>query len=165
MGEVTQAVADSDRAAVIFDVDGVLRVFADRRPGNYSVQEEYPLFAYNPGLSKPLNNLLDLADGYYISDWRENSHEHIGKVFGLPELNWINSDGYALLPDGPSHRALAITALFGERPVAWIDDEITEADHQWAQERETPTLTLATDEEIGLTIKQVVLVESWLKLL
>ncbi len=164
MAEVISA-SDSSEPAVIMDVDGALRVFSDRKPEGYITQPEYPLFAYNPHLAEPLQELLDGADGYYISDWRQNCHEHIGCVLGLPELDWINTDGYALLPEGPSHRALAIEALFGERPVAWIDDEITTADHRWAEQREAPTLTMAPPEDIGLTPKQVILVDSWLKLL
>ncbi len=164
MAEVI-SVSGSSEPAIVVDIDGVLRVFSDRKPEGYVTQLEYPLFAYNPQLATPLQELLDDTDGYYISDWRQNCHDHIGRVLGLPELDWINTDGYPLLPRGPSHRALAIEALFGERPVAWIDDEITDADHRWAEQRETPTLTMAPQEDVGLTPKQIVLVDSWLKLL
>jgi hypothetical protein len=165
VAQVTPEAARSDRAAVIFDVDGVLRVFSDLKPDNYTVHDEYPYFAYNPAIGNPVRKLLEKADGYYISLWRENCHQHIGKTLLLPELDWINDDPFRPRAGEFSERSLAINGLFGDRPVAWIDDEIDERDHRWAEQRSAPTLLMPTDEDIGLTVRQAGLIESWLTLL
>jgi hypothetical protein len=166
---VTELVStpENERPVVVFDVDGVLRVDAEVKPEGYVAQDQLP-FAYNPALSIPLQGLVKVTNSYYISSWREQCHEHIGKILGLPELDWINSDGYEIRPGKESERAQAIAGLFTGRPVAWIDDEITEADHEWADERSrtiAPTLSMRTDPDIGLTPRGIVLVESWLAVL
>lgn len=165
MAEVTPEAANSDRPAVILDVDGVLRVDSETKPEGYIRHPLYPVFSYNPGLREPLGNLLAEADGYYISGWRAESHGHGGEVLLLPELDWINDDPFRPQAYEVSERALAIDGLFGNRPVAWADDEIDERDHTWAEQRPAPTLLMRTDPDIGLTPRQTGLIASWLRLL
>lgn len=168
MTEVTPAVSETDRPAVIFDVDGVLRVDTETKPDGYVRHPIYPMFSYNPGLREPLGNLLAGADGYYISGWREHCHQHIGEVMLLPELDWINDDGFPAQAGEVSERALAIQSLFGNRPVAWLDDELNDQDIRWGEQRSerlAPTLTLRPRFQTGLTPRQVGLVHSWLALL
>lgn len=158
------APSESPRPALIFDVDDSLRVLADRKPDGYIVQPGWPLFAYNPALSGLINVLLQENDGYYISDWRESCHEHIGKTLELPELDWINDDPFRPQAHDVSSRALAITALFGDRPVVWVDDEITESDIRWSQQRDAPTFLEKPDPERGLEPIAIELIAAWLEL-
>ena len=162
-GEVVSA-SEGNRPALILDIDGVLRVFSDLRPDNYTVHDKYPYFAYNPATGDMVRTLLDKTDGYYISTWRENCHDHIGKALLLPEMDWINDDPFR--PDAHefSERALAISGLFGNRSVVWVDDEIKDRDYEWAKQRSAPTLLMRTNPDVGLTSRQAELIGSWLAL-
>lgn len=155
---------ESEQAAILFDVDEVLRILADRNmPNNYILQPNYPIFAYNPELEEWLGGLFDKADAYYISDWRGESHEQIGKLLMMPELDWINDDPFRPHAHEFSSRALAITAFFSGRPVAWLDDEIDESDRRWAEQREAPTLLVQPNQDVGLQSHHIASVNSWLE--
>lgn len=155
---------ESDQAVIVFDVDDVLRILADRdMPDHYVSQPNYPMFAYNPELQGWLGGLFDKADAYYISDWRGNSHDQIGRLLMMPELDWINDDPFRPHAREFSSRALAITAFFGGRPVAWLDDEINESDQRWAEQREAPTLLIKPNQDIGLQLEHMASVNSWLE--
>jgi hypothetical protein len=55
----------------------------------------------------------------------------------------------------------AIEAYAGDRPLAWIDDALSEACHVWAEARRAPTLLVQTSPERGLTAREVALLGSW----
>ena len=55
----------------------------------------------------------------------------------------------------------AIDAYAGKRPLAWIDDALNEACHEWARARSAPTLLVQTDPEHGLTQRERELLLAW----
>jgi hypothetical protein len=158
---------DSDRPVMALDIDGVLQLLVnntrDLQPGYIMQPKPQHWLAYNPEHGKWLNQVLEQADIFYISDWQAKSHGQIGKVLGLPEFDWINSYRF---DDCVRHesRALAITALFENRPLAWLDDEINDYDLAWAERRslQTPTLMIKPNRRIGLTSSDMAKVNSWI---
>ncbi len=161
MAELISA-PESTRPALVVDVDGVLRVDSETKPDGYVRHPLYPVFSYNPDLREPLGSLLTGVDAYYISGWRADSHGHGGEVLLLPEFDWINDDPFRPQAFEFSERALAIDGLLGNRPVAWLDDEIDDRDMLWARERQAPTLLIQPEYEKGLQLEHVAAVGAWL---
>lgn len=156
---------ESNRPAVLLDIDGVLQVYSEVSPEGYVPEPEYPWLAYNPLHGNWLRTINDLADIYYVSDWRGQAHDQIGRRLQLPEFDWINNDPYRHERSAVA-RALAATALFENRPLVWIDDELGSSELQWAHTREkqfAPTLLVKTEREQGLTYFQFNLILGWLQ--
>ena len=154
------------RPALVLDIDGVFIVPGETKTEGYTEHPRFPTHAYNPSHGEWLNNITDsLADAYYISDCMNLSHWTIGQHLEVPEFDWINADVYPARRKAAS-RALAITALFGNRPLAWIDDIIGTPERRWSQRRNetgTPTLLVKTDKNVGLRPGHLNRVTKWLE--
>ena len=56
----------------------------------------------------------------------------------------------------------AIAAHAGDaRPLAWIDDNVDEACHAWAEQRSAPTLIIETVRHEGMTEEHVETLIAW----
>ena len=55
----------------------------------------------------------------------------------------------------------AIDAYAGDRPLAWVDDALNDACHEWASARAAPTLLVQTDPQRGLTEREASLLAQW----
>jgi hypothetical protein len=63
---------------------------------------------------------------------------------------------------GSSHwKVDAIDEYAADRPAAWIDDNMNEECHAWAQRREAPTLLVETKPSEGLTDEHVEQLHAW----
>ena len=91
MSELIAAKQDG-KPNLILDVDGVLLVLAAERPDGYrSVPSKERYVYYNPEHGRWLMELLETRmDGFYLSSHGSDSHDDIGRLLGLPELDWIN---------------------------------------------------------------------------
>jgi hypothetical protein len=54
-----------------------------------------------------------------------------------------------------------IDAYAGDRPAAWIDDNIDDSGRLWASERRAPTLLVETVAPVGLTDEHVGELLAW----
>jgi hypothetical protein len=167
---MVESAADSDRPALVLDMDGVLVAWnKDKPPPEYiTCQDPWrPDAYYDPAHGDWLRHIHEArADIYYISDAQDKTHEFVSRTHDLPEFDWINVDPY--LPEVVSYhalRAMAITSLFGSPPVAWIDDIITDLEFRWAEVRSAegaPTLVVKTELQTGLQQEHMTSVEGWL---
>ena len=142
----------STRPAILFDVDGTLIVRSPKRKR-----------PHNPAHGGWIRSLSLDADIHYLSIIGIHAHEIVGKKLKLPEFDWINYPAYGPY-DEPASRALAITALFPDRPVTWIDNELGEAEFNWAAERNAnhaPTLLVKTDTYRGIQKVHVNQITAW----
>jgi hypothetical protein len=102
-------------------------------------------------------NLLDLEPFFelvWASGWEEKANEYLPHLLGLPAelpfLRFARSRGPGKSTHG--HWKLdAIDAFAGERALAWVDDALDAACHEWAAARSSPTLLVGTRPENGLT--------------
>jgi hypothetical protein len=63
---------------------------------------------------------------------------------------------------GTAHWKLdAITEYAADRPLAWVDDSLTEDCHAWASERQAPTLLVQTQSDVGLRDEHVDELLAW----
>jgi HAD domain in Swiss Army Knife RNA repair proteins len=154
-------VTDATNPPILFvDVDGVLSLFgfaprAEQLPG--------PLY-WIDGIAHFIpdevgERLVRLAEGFelvWATGWEERANEHLPHLLGLPvrELPYLTFDGRAVF--GSAHwKVDAIAEYAGNRPAAWIDDNIDEECIAWAEGRSAPTLIVHTDPAVGLTDEHV----------
>ncbi|HTB49235.1 MAG TPA: hypothetical protein VK712_04085 [Verrucomicrobiae bacterium] len=163
MAQVETAAA-SPHLALILDIDGVHIVPFESRSEGYVRHPRFTLSAYNPAHGPWLNRIYETsADIYYISDSKVLSHWAIGQYLGVPEFDWIDTDHYASRR-AATRRSLAITALFGDRPLVWVDDFIRRPEMAWARERRDrgiATLAVGTDQYIGLQPTHMQHIDRW----
>ncbi len=161
------APADGAKPLLLVDIDGVISLFGG------SLSERAGSFHSIDGMFHFLSaaaaaHLLDLAGEFelvWCSGWEEKADEHLphllGLPRGLPHLRFERAVGR-----GNAHWKLAaIDAYAGERPLAWIDDALSPACHEWADARTAATLLVQTDPADGLTEREAELLSRWARTL
>ena len=153
---------------LLVDIDGVISLFGfDPKtppPGSWQMVDGIAhLLSAQAG-----EHLLALSDRYelvWCSGWEEKANEYLPRALGLtgplPHLSFDPAVSRAPRPD--THWKLAaIDAYAGEdRPLAWIDDALTEECHRWAALRRGPTLLIATEPPTGITAIHVAHLLEW----
>jgi hypothetical protein len=151
------------------DIDGVISLFgvrlqasADRRSldGSFHSIDGIPHFLSSSAAA----HLLELASAFdlvWASGWEEKAEEYLPHLLGLPAslpfLRFERSPGRS-----NAHWKLeSIDAYAGGRPLAWVDDALSPACHEWAQARPAPTLLVQTEPEHGLTAREAQLLAAW----
>jgi hypothetical protein len=147
---------DTSKPVLFVDVDGVISLFgfstaADELPGPFhwidGVAHCIPLAA-----GERLVQLAERFELVWATGWEEKANEYLPFILGLParELPVLVFQGRAVF--GSAHWKLeAIAAYAGERPAAWIDDNIDDTCRLWAAERPAPTLLVETHSPVGMT--------------
>jgi len=158
---------------LMMDIDGVISLFGAGHPGAWQrgvVQIDGPAGSFHSieGIPHFLSavaaaHLLELVSVYelvWASGWEERANEHLPHLLGLPArpfLRFERSVGRA-----NAHWKLdAIDAYAGGRPLAWVDDALNDACHEWAGARPAPTLLVQTDPQRGLTEREASLLARW----
>jgi hypothetical protein len=109
--------------------------------------------------------LVTLAERFelvWATGWEERANDHLPYLLRLPSGNLpcLTFDGNAVF--GSAHwKVDAIDLYAGDRPAAWIDDNLNDACHRWAQGRTAPTLLVETSPSVGLTDEHVSELLSW----
>jgi hypothetical protein len=96
----------------------------------------------------------------------EQADEAIAPILGLPRLPVLQSSEPAVEDDyfGLHWKTRAIVNWAAGRAFAWVDDEITESDREWIEDRHAaPALLLRVDARRGLTVQDLDTVEAWLR--
>ena len=148
------------------DVDGVISLFgfapgAGTLPGPlywidgvaHCIPEE---------IGERLRSVADEFELVWATGWEERANEHLPFLLKLPfrDLPFLTFDGRAVF--GSAHWKLdAIDEYAGDRPAAWIDDNIDETCLAWAEAREAPTLIVETESSEGMTDEHVTRLLAW----
>jgi hypothetical protein len=158
---------NSQQKPILFvDVDGVISLFgfspgAGQLPG--------PLH-WIDGVAHCIPNdvgvrLVTLADRFelvWATGWEERANEHLPFILELPfrDLPTLVFAGRAVF--GSAHwKVDAINEYAGDRPAAWLDDNIDETCTAWAEGRSAPTLLVETSPAEGLTDEHVSQLLAW----
>ena len=161
------AAAERDRKPILFvDVDGVISVFgfpadSERLPGPlHWIDGVAHCIPEQAGAR--LARLAERFELVWATGWEERANDHLPLLLKLPqrELPVLIFQGRAVF--GSSHWKLeAIDEYAGDRPAAWIDDNIDEDCRRWAERREAPTLLVETDCAVGVTEEHVERLLRW----
>lgn len=153
---------------LLVDIDGVISVWgwpaAAPLDGRWTLVDGIPHFL----ATEPARLLRELSDRFelvWCSGWEEKADEHLPALVGLgplPHLSFGTSSGATR----PHWKLAAIDAFAGPlRPLAWVDDDLTPACHDWARSRPGPTLLVTTRPSEGLTVTQAQTLADWARTL
>jgi HAD domain in Swiss Army Knife RNA repair proteins len=148
------------------DVDGVISVFgfspdAGQIPGPFHWIDGIA-HCIPDGMGARLARLAERFELVWATGWEERANEHLPMVLGLSksELPVLSFEGRAVF--GSAHWKLeAIEEYAGDRPAAWIDDNIDDSCQAWARGRSAPTLLVQADSAVGLSDEHVERLLAW----
>ena len=146
---------ETHRPVLFVDVDGVISLIGFAPEG----QLPYP-FHWVDGIAHfistdcgaRLQRLEERFELVWATGWEEKANEYLPLILELPfkELPSLTFGGNAVF--GSAHWKLgAIDDYAGDRPAAWIDDNLDERCRRWARQRAAPTLLVHTDPAIGIS--------------
>ena len=134
------------------------RIAAWGRPGQQPVA--LPMWL-NPGHGPALTALpFDLV---WATTWEEEANTHLAPLLGLPALPFVAWASPRPQPAGGVFwKTPEIVAWVSGRPFAWLDDEITDADHDWVAEHHSGAALLRRiDPSLGLLPQDFTALEEW----
>jgi hypothetical protein len=139
-----------NKPLLFVDIDGVLSLFGfpssavPERCSWHQVDGIVHLLSHDAATS-----LLDLAeffDPVWCTGWKERANDHLPHVLG------VGPYPHLIFGESPEHWKLAaVVEHAGQRPLAWIDDDVNDAVRDWARARPVPTLIVETQPASGLT--------------
>ncbi len=149
------------------DVDGVISLFGFAPDGDFpgaahSVDGILHCIATDCG--ERLRRLDEHFELVWATGWEEKANEYLPLILELPfkELPSLTFDGGAVF--GSAHWKLgAIDDYAGDRPAAWIDDNLDERCRAWAADRNAPTLLVQTEPATGMSDEHVEQLLRWAK--
>jgi hypothetical protein len=163
VGKRPESRADRHKPLLLVDIDGVISLFGDQltaRDGSFHSIDGMPHFLSATAAA----HLLDLADDFdlvWCSGWEEKADEHLPHLLGLPRgLPHLRFDR-DVRRDNAHWKLAAIDAYARERPLAWIDDALSDACDEWAAARAAPTLLVKTEPAHGLTAREAGVLSRW----
>jgi len=177
-GALGQPPTSTSTPLLMVDIDGVISLFGaptregaggraldDRAlDGSLHSIDGTPHFLSSTAAAHLLE-LSALFELVWASGWEERANEHLPHLLGLPPglpfLSFSRSPGRS-----NAHWKLdAIDAYARGRPLAWVDDALNPACHEWAEARAAPTLLVQTAPEHGLTAREARRLERWARAL
>lgn len=161
------------RPLLLLDVDGVINVF--NRSQNHKLYSYHRVEVSNGifkvQMRRDLKDWLFELTGHFVpvwcTMWREEANTFLAPLLELPDLPVIECKySEQGRPDKCHDKITDIEVEVGDRPFAWVDDEITTADEAWAFLRTQsgfPTKVMKTDERMGLQRFHVDRLIAWAK--
>ncbi|MEW1862897.1 HAD domain-containing protein [Streptomyces sp. NPDC088194] len=103
----------------------------------------------------------------WCTSWRADAPGVIGPLLGLPVFEYIDLPRLPITtshPDGYLWKRDHVDACLGIAPAAWIDDDFTALDHEWAADRTAAghaTLLIQPEHHVGLQPEHVFTALEW----
>ena len=155
------------KPVLFVDVDGVISLFGiDSTLGAHDVGPLHWVdgiaHCIPVAAGARLVRLAERFDLVWATGWEERANEHLPLILGLPfaRLPCLTFGGRAVF--GSSDWKLeALAAYAGDRPAAWIDDNLDDECRRWADQREAPTLLVQSEPDTGLSDDHVEVLLEW----
>jgi hypothetical protein len=153
-----------NRPILFVDVDGVISLFGFQRgaepPGTYHWVDGI-VHCIGASCGPLLRRLAERFELVWATGWEEKANEYLVHALELEgELPTLSFDGRAVF--GSAHWKLeAIAEFAGDRPAAWIDDNLDDEIRDWAERRAAPTLLVSTETHVGITEEHVERLLAW----
>jgi len=147
------------------DVDGVISLFGfppdDPAPGSFHyVEGIFHLLGAQAG--ERIDRLAGRFELVWATGWEERAKEHLPRLLGLTGPEWpVLSFDERPVWGSADWKVEAIDEYAGDRPAAWIDDNLDETCERWARERAAPTLLVRTDPAVGIAEEHVERLLEW----
>ena len=154
------------RPILFLDVDGVISLFGFS-PGEGQLPGplhwiEGVAHCIPDDIGARLVTLAERFELVWATGWEERANEHLPLILKLPfrGLPCLVFDGRAVF--GSAHwKVDAVDEYAGDRPAAWVDDNIDETCIAWAENRDAETLIVETSPSVGLTDEHVSQLLRW----
>ncbi|HUQ59120.1 HAD domain-containing protein [Lentzea sp.] len=148
------------RPILFLDVDGPLLPFGHGVAGTPGLARLDP--RHGPRLAALPCELI------WATTWMDEANDEIAPLLGLPELPVATWPDDPATEDADARRGLhwktrRLVALAGDRPFAWVDDEIGEKDRAWVGRHHSRALLHAVDPRLGLTDADYLALDAWLR--
>jgi hypothetical protein len=152
-----------EKPLLAIDIDGVISLFGfeegEQPAGEFHLVDGLPHYLSRDA-GERLKRVLKTYEGVWASGWEDRANDNLPSILGLPELPYLSFDGRARF--GTAHWKLeAIAEYAGDRPLAWIDDNLDRSCRRWARKREAPTLLVPTESARGLEEAHVDALLAW----
>jgi len=155
---------NSHKPLLLVDIDGVISLFGGEqlasKDGSFHAVEG--MFHFLSATAAA--HLLALEAQFelvWCSGWEEKANEHLPHLLGLPAALPFLRFERAIGRSNAHWKLAAIDAFAAERPLAWVDDALNAACHEWAEMRTAPTLLVETQPEHGLTEREAATLTEW----
>jgi HAD domain in Swiss Army Knife RNA repair proteins len=134
---------------LLLDVDGVLSPFGGGPPPGFTRTEiDGYQVTWSQRHRKWLAELAPLFDMVWATTWEHKANKAISPLLGLPRLPVVEFDRKR---SGDTWKLKDIAAYVGDRPMAWVDDELYTDAFNWERQRWAPTLLIRPMSSVGLT--------------
>jgi HAD domain in Swiss Army Knife RNA repair proteins len=151
----------SGKPLLFCDIDGVLSLFgfpAHSVPDGTWAQVDGIAHRLSARASRHLLDLSEAFEVVWCSGWEDRANDHLPHLLGVGPFPHLSFPVAA----GAEHWKLAsVEEYAGERPLAWIDDDLNEACHAWAERRSAPTLLVPTEPAVGLDDELAARLRAW----
>jgi len=146
---------------LLLDVDGVLCPIGEGpgEPMRTLLLEDYP-FIFSEELPARLSSLGERFTLVWATSWEHAANRLLAPVLGLPELPFISFASLAARR-GRTWKLSAVKRFIRDRPMAWVDDELGNDAHRWAEKRTQPTLLLDINPSWGLAEAHVIMLDDF----
>jgi len=151
---------------LFLDVDGVISLFGLGPSSEHAQAPRHWIDGITHCIPRAsAGRVLRLAERYemvWATGWEELANEHLPAILGLPypELPCLTFGGRAVFGSS-DWKVDAVDTYAGDRPAAWIDDNLDDSCRLWALGRHAPTLLVDTRCDVGLTDEHVDLLLFW----
>ena len=155
----------TQKPVLFLDVDGVISLFGftDRTALPYPFHwVDGIAHCISTDCGARLQRLDERFELVWATGWEEKANEYLPLILDLPfrDLPSLSFDGSAVW--GTAHWKLAaIDEYAGDRPAAWIDDNLDERCESWANDRAAPTLLVRTEPDTGMSDEHVEQLLRW----
>ena len=150
----------SDRPVLLLDVDGVVCplgpgpgcAMTSIDAGGCSVRVRADL----PELLAALGQRCELV---WCTAWGDAANAVLAPALGLAPLSVVAFD--ASVAGGGTWKLPHVERFVGDRPFAWVDDELGVDAHWWAEHRPHQSLLLDVDPTVGLIDRDIDTLLAW----
>jgi hypothetical protein len=138
---------------LLLDVDGVVFPLGQANAAEQAAVEGQPA-RFTASMRQRLDRLAEAFSLIWATRWEDDASRFLAPALSLPWLAFIRFPPRPAMP-GQSDKLSTVKEFVGDRPLAWLDDEVGEDMHRWARRRRAPTLIRAVDPRIGLSESDV----------
>lgn len=147
--------ATGARPLLLLDVDGVLLVI--RSSWSEGEDDDLDLESdleptLHPEVAAWLAELAEVFELVWATTWEDLANRVIAPALGLPPLPAIEFDMDRHLPTA---KLPSVIEWVGDRPCAWVDDDLWHDADTWAAGRAIPTLLVHVDMTQGMERRHV----------